>query len=48
VAAALSLAACSTSGGEAADTITLYRQIRVWSCDGHREGLEDPESVGHR
>jgi len=22
--------------------------IRVWSCDGHREGLEEPESVGHR
>lgn len=24
------------------------KQVRVWSCDGHREGLEEPESVGHR
>jgi hypothetical protein len=24
------------------------KQIRVWSCDGHREGLEEPESVGYR
>ena len=24
------------------------KRIRVWSCDGHREGVEEPESVGHR
>jgi hypothetical protein len=24
------------------------KRISVWSCEGHREGLEDPESVGHR
>jgi hypothetical protein len=24
------------------------KQIRVWSCDGHREGLVEPDSVGHR
>jgi hypothetical protein len=23
-------------------------KIRVWSCDMHREGLEQAESVGHR
>jgi hypothetical protein len=23
-------------------------QVRVWSCDGHRVGLEEPESVEHR
>jgi hypothetical protein len=24
------------------------KRIKVWSCDVHREGLEEPESAGHR
>jgi len=24
------------------------KQIRVWSCEGHREGVEQAEHVGHR
>jgi hypothetical protein len=24
------------------------KRIRVWSCDGHREGLEQAERVDHR
>jgi len=24
------------------------KRIRVWSCEGHREGVEQPERVDHR
>jgi hypothetical protein len=24
------------------------KRIPVWSCEGHREGVDDTERVGHR